>query len=55
MLSAVLMLDWMGEARVSKRITDAVHEVLEAGTHVTRDLGGTADTATFTHALIDAL
>lgn len=55
LLSAVLMLDWMGEARVSRRITDAVHEVLEARTHVTRDLGGTADTATFTHALIDAL
>ena len=33
----------------------AIHEVLESGRCLTRDLGGDADTATFTHALIDAL
>ena len=37
------------------KVKGHVEEVLEAGTHITRDLGGTADTATFTHALIDAL
>lgn len=55
LLSAVLMLDWMGEADIARNIRQSVHQVLSAGAHVTRDLGGTANTAEFTAALIDAL
>ncbi len=54
-LSAILMLEYMGERRISERIERAIHDVLSAGRHVTRDLGGTAGTAEFTQALIDAL
>ena len=55
LLSAVLMLDWMGEAQIAADIRVAVHEVLEAGRTLTGDLGGTANTAEFTAALVDAL
>lgn len=55
LLSAVMMLEYMGQHRVAERVNRAIWEVLSARTHVTRDLGGTADTATFTAALIDAL
>ena len=55
LLSGCLMMEYMGERRIANRVRAAVAEVLEAGKHVTRDLGGTADTAEFTHAIIDAL
>ncbi len=55
LLSGCLMMEYMGERKVANRVRDAVSEVLEAGTHVTRDLGGTANTAEFTQAVIDAL
>ncbi|MFT4621535.1 MAG: isocitrate dehydrogenase (NAD+) [Myxococcota bacterium] len=55
LLSGCLMMEYMGERKVADRVRDAVAEVLESGAHVTRDLGGTADTAEFTQAIIDAL
>lgn len=55
LLSGCLMMEYMGEHQVARRVRDAIHEVLEAGRHVTRDLGGTAGTAEFTQAIIDAL
>jgi isocitrate dehydrogenase (NAD+) len=55
LLSALLMLEYMGERRIADRIERAIHDTLSAGKHVTRDLGGTAGTAEFTQALIDAL
>ena len=53
--SALLMLDYVGERSISDRIRRAIHDVLSAGTHLTGDLGGSADTAGFTDAIIDAL
>ena len=54
-MSAVMMLEHIGEHKVADRVSRAIHDVLGARRHVTKDLGGTADTATFTQALIDAL
>ena len=42
LLSALLMLDFMGEKRLSRRIRSAIEDVLDAGTHLTGDLGGSA-------------
>ena len=55
LLSAMLMLEYMGEVAVRDRIRRAVYDVLEEGRHLTGDLGGTANTATFTDAIIDKL
>jgi isocitrate dehydrogenase (NAD+) len=55
LLSGLLMMRHMGEHRVAQRVEQAVHAVLEDGRDVTRDLGGTADTKTFTEAVIDRL
>lgn len=55
LMSAVLMLRYMGEQKAAQRITDAVHTVLSEGKVRTRDLGGTAGTAEYTAALIAAL
>jgi isocitrate dehydrogenase (NAD+) len=55
LLSACLMLDHLGEGAAAKRIRDAVNRVLEAGEHVTRDLGGSASTEEYTDALCAAL
>ncbi len=54
-LSSLLMLDWMGEAKVAAKIRTAIHRVLTEGKHVTGDLGGNANTAEFTQAIIDVL
>ena len=53
--SAILMLKYVGEQKIAERIEDAVWQVLEEGSHKTRDVGGTADTAEFTDAIIDKL
>ena len=55
LLSALMMLEHLGERKIAERIERAVWDVLEAGRVRTRDLGGTADTATFTAAICDAL
>ncbi|MCA9618399.1 MAG: NAD-dependent isocitrate dehydrogenase [Myxococcales bacterium] len=55
LLSGCLMMDYVGERKVADRVRRAVHDVLEEKKTVTRDLGGTADTATFTEAIIDKL
>lgn len=55
LLSALLMLEYVGEARLVERIERAVFDVLEQGRHVTGDLGGTAGTTEFTDAVIDKL
>ena len=55
LLSGVLMMEHMGEQKIARRVQDAVHAVLEDGRHVTRDLGGTANTETFTDAIIERL
>jgi isocitrate dehydrogenase (NAD+) len=53
--SSLLMLDYVGERVISDRIRRSVHDVLSRGEHLTGDLGGTANTAGFTDAIIDAL
>lgn len=55
LLSALMLLEYVGEWKVAQRIERAVWDVLEKGEHLTRDLGGTAGTETFTRALIDRL
>ncbi len=55
LLSACLMLDHLGEGGSADRIRKAVNKTLEAGEHVTRDLGGKAGTDEFTDAVIAAL
>ena len=53
--SAILMLDYVGEQKIARRIEDAVWQVLEEGTHKTKDIGGSANTSEFTAAVIDKL
>ncbi len=55
LLSGLLMMRHMGEHSVADRVQRAVEDVLSEGHHLTGDLGGTANTATFTDAIIDKL
>ena len=55
LLSAVLMLQYMGEHKVADKITRAVHDVLGKGVVRTGDLGGKSGTVAFTEAIVDAL
>ena len=55
LLSGVLMMEYMGEQKVADRMKRAIWSVLEEGKHLTGDLGGSANTAEFTQALIDHL
>ncbi len=51
LLSALLMLDYIGEHERSRHIRGALERVLAAGKVRTRDLGGTATTTEFTDAI----
>jgi isocitrate dehydrogenase (NAD+) len=53
--SALLMLEYVGELTLRDRIERAIFDVLEEGKHITGDLGGSANTAQFTDAIIDKL
>jgi tartrate dehydrogenase/decarboxylase/D-malate dehydrogenase len=53
--SAVLMLEHLGEAEAAARLMQAIERVTSAGTHLTPDLGGGANTAQVTDALCDRL
>lgn len=55
LLSANLLLEYVGEWKTARRIERAIWDVLEAGQHLTGDLGGKADTRTFTNAILDRL
>jgi isocitrate/isopropylmalate dehydrogenase len=55
LLSALLMLEYVGERAVAERIERAIFDVLEANRVRTKDLGGMADTDTFTQAIMDRL
>ena len=55
LLSALLMLEHLGEHDAASRIRQAVHGVLGAGGVRTRDLGGSASTTEYTSALCRAL
>lgn len=53
--SAKMMLDYLGEAEAATHLHEALLRVFAEGKTITRDLGGTADTAAFTKAVIAAL
>jgi homoisocitrate dehydrogenase len=53
-LSAAMMLEYLGEQQLAKRLDDAVNTVLAAGP-VTPDLQGKASTTEFTDAILEAL
>ncbi len=52
-LSAAMMLDYLGERGAADRIRQAVKAVLKAGTVLTADLGGTATTSQLTQEIIN--
>lgn len=54
-LSAALMLQYLGEREASTRVENAVRSVYAKSTVRTGDLGGNATTAEFTRAVIQAL
>ncbi len=55
LLSAVLMLRHIDEGAAADRIMAALHTVLEEGTSLTRDLGGTASTFEFADVVCRAI
>jgi len=54
-LSAKMMLDWLGESDAAKRIEDAVVHVLNEAKKVTFDLGGNAKTSEMAEAIAQAV
>jgi len=55
LMSAIMMLDHIGEPAAARSIKNALHAVYRAGKTLTGDVGGTATTAQFTDAVIRAL
>jgi isocitrate dehydrogenase (NAD+) len=55
LMSAIMMLDHIGELDAARKIEDALHKVYRDGTSLTRDVGGTATTAEFTDSVIRTL
>ncbi len=53
-LSAVTMLDYLGEHEAAKRVYSAIETVYREGTTLTGDVGGKASTTEFTDAVIAA-
>jgi isocitrate dehydrogenase (NAD+) len=55
LMSAIMMLDHIGETAAARNIESALRSVYRDGKTRTRDLGGSATTAEFTDAVINAL
>jgi isocitrate/isopropylmalate dehydrogenase len=55
MLSAGMMLDWLGEKQAAKALEASIVEVLKEGKALTPDLKGTAKTADVAKAVIKRL
>jgi isocitrate dehydrogenase (NAD+) len=55
LMSAIMMLDHLGETPAARNIEQALHSVYREAKSVTRDVGGTASTSEFTEAVIRAL
>ncbi len=55
LLSAVLMLEYLGETEKAKLITNAINKTLNQNNNLTPDLGGIADTKIFTKQIISNL
>jgi len=54
-LSAVMMLRYIGEKEAASKIESAVEAVLKEGKHLTCDLGGTTGTREFTQVVIEQM
>lgn len=52
MLSGAMMLRHLGETDAAERLEGAIAKVFADGTQLTRDLGGSATTDEFTHAVV---
>jgi len=55
LMSALLMLDHLGERAAAEKIEAALMKVYRDGTHTTKDVGGKANTGQFADAVIAAL
>ena len=55
LMSAILMLNYIGEAYTADRVEQALWQVYRGGKHLTRDLGGKGSTQEFADAVIAAL
>ncbi|HXX44678.1 MAG TPA: isocitrate dehydrogenase (NAD(+)) [Candidatus Acidoferrales bacterium] len=55
LMSAVMMLDHIGESSAARRVEAALDRVYREGKSLTKDVGGTSTTAQFTDAVIKAL
>jgi isocitrate dehydrogenase (NAD+) len=50
-LAAVMMLEYISEAKAAARLRAALHAVLIRGVHLTPDLGGSASTSQYADAI----
>ncbi len=55
LMSAIVMLHYIGEKEAGKRVEDAMMAVFAEGKVRTKDLGGTAKTAEFANAIIEKI
>ena len=55
LLSVKMMLDWLGERRLARRLEDAVEAVIRVGTVRTLDMGGSATTKQFAEEVVRKL
>jgi isocitrate dehydrogenase (NAD+) len=55
LMSALLMLEHLGERTAAKRISTALEKTYREGKHTTRDVGGPAGTNEFAEAVIAAM
>ena len=55
LMSALLMLDHLGERAAAEKMEGALLKTYREGTHTTKDVGGKAGTEQFANAVIDAL
>ena len=55
LMSAIMMLDHIGEPAAARSIKNALHSIYRIGKTLTCDVGGTATTSQFTDAVIRAL
>jgi isocitrate dehydrogenase (NAD+) len=52
LMSAIMMLDHLGEDRAARNIEAALRDIYVAGQPLTRDVGGKSSTSEFTDAVI---
>jgi isocitrate dehydrogenase (NAD+) len=55
LMSAIMMLDHLGEMDAARRVENALHKVYREGKSLTRDVNGRSTTTEFTNAVITAL